>query len=268
MIHASRRFMATVVSVLATAAMLVTLLAGYATHVLLSPSAFSSRAVSVLRSSDVESLIVQTVTDRVVADAGNEASVRPVIESAVPQALSSTEVDAEFRAAADSLHGELMSGTANELNLTLPDIGSVIASNIGSRDPALAQMVRGVGSVTVVDVRIPPSGATDVRDLVSVGHDSSEMLIVTVALVLLALIISPRRRRTLGGLGVGAALSGLVAVAIYLAGRGIVVNEFSTPDAQTAARALWSAYLGGLETRGLVLAGVGGAVACAAALFP
>jgi hypothetical protein len=79
------------------------------------------------------------------------------------------------------------------------------------------------------------------------------------------LSISPRRRRTLVGLALGAALSGLVLVAIYLIGRGVVVNRFSTGDGRTAAHAAWGSYLGGLEIWGFVLAGVGAVTACVAA---
>ena len=184
------------------------------------------------------------------------------------QALSNTEVDEEVSAAAASLQGQLVAGTADQLSLTLPNIGTAIASSIGSSEPQLAQEVRNIGTITVFDVRIPPSDAKHVHDLVSFGNDSSELLILTVVLILLALVISPTRRRMILGLGLGAVLGGLAAVVIYQAGRGIVVNEFSTQDAATAAHAVWSAYLGGLETWGFVLAGAGAAIACAGALAP
>jgi hypothetical protein len=252
------------VGLLASVAMLVTLLAHYANHAFVSPGNFSSRAVSVLHSGAVESLVVQALTDRLVADAGDQASVEPVIQAAVLQAVSSAAVEREFRVAAETLHGELVSGTATELTLTLPDIGSAIASSIESDNAQLAEEVRDIGTITVLDVAIPPSDAKDVHDVVSAGGDSSELLVVTLVLVLLALIISPSRRGTLIGLGLGGAVSGVVVVVIYLAGRGIVVNEFSTEDARTAAHAVWTAYLGGLETWGLVLAGAGAVIAFAA----
>jgi hypothetical protein len=264
MSRAGRKLLAALLSLLATVGILVTLLAQYANHVLVSPDNFSNRAVSVLHAGDVQSLIVQTVTDRIDAHAGDDSSLRPVIQGAVLQAVSSPEVSREFRVAAESLHGELVSGTADELTLTLPDIGSAIASSVGSDNPELAEELRGIGTITVLDVRIPPSGAKVVHDLVSAGKDSSKLLIATVLLVLLALIISPSRRRTLVGLGLGTAVSGMVVVAVYLAGRGIVVNEFSTQDARTAAHAFWTSYVGGLEIWGFVLAGVGAVLACAA----
>ena len=176
----------------------------------------------------------------------------------------SKPVDREFEIAAEALHAELVSGTANELALTLPDIGSAIASNIESDNPQLAQQVSRIGTITVLDVRIPPSSANDIHDLVSAGRDSSELLIGTVALVLLALMISPTRRRTLVGLGLGATGQRTAGGRHLPGGTRHHRQRILTPDARTAAHALWSAYLGGLETSGFVVAGAGAAIACAA----
>jgi hypothetical protein len=267
MIRAARRLLAALVCVLAAAAMLATLLTHYANHVLVSPSGFSDRAASVLDAGGVQSLIVQTVTARLDAVAGDQTSLRAEIQDAVQQVVSSAEVETEVRAAAATLHGELVSGTADQLTLTLPDIGSAIASSVESESPQLAAEVRNIGTITVLDVQIPPSDAKDVHDAVTAGKDATELLIGTVVLILLALTISPGRRGTLVGLGLGAVISGLVAVAIYLGGRGVVVNEFSSDDARTAAHAVWNAYLSGLEIWGFVLSGVGAVTAVAATWF-
>jgi hypothetical protein len=58
---------------------------------------------------------------------------------------------------------------------------------------------------------------------------------------------------------------GLLAAAVYVAGRGIVLDEFSPGEGRTAAGAVWSTYLGGLEVWGFVLAAIGVLVAAAAA---
>ncbi len=128
-------------------------------------------------------------------------------------------------------------------------------------------MVSRIGTVTVLDVHIPSPAAKAVHTLATLGRNSALLLIVTIALAALALIISPDRGRTLIGLGLGAFASGLLAAAAYFVGRGVVVNEFSTPDARTAAQTAWNVYVGGLETWGFVLAGVGAVTACAAAFI-
>jgi hypothetical protein len=263
MTSTGRTFFAAVVSVLATVAILATLLSFYVNRVLVSSDGFSSRAVSMLHTSAVQSLVAQTVTDRLPINAGEEA-LQPVLRSAVARAMSSSLVDQDFRAAAQSLHNQLVSGTADQLLLTLPGIGSALASGLGSGNPELTAAVRNIGTVTVLDVGIPPSDANDIHDLVNFGKDDSALLIATLAFLFLALIVSPRRRRTVVSLALGATVSGLVLVAVYFVGRGIVVSEFSDPDARTAAHAAWSAYLGGLEIWGLVLVAAGAITAGAA----
>ena len=262
----SRTLLAAVVTVLASVAIFVTLLAHYA-NVLTNSSSFSSRAVKVVHTGAVESLIVDTVTGRLVDEVGNEASVQPIVSDAVHRALSNGQIDGEIRAAANSLQNELASGQASALTLTLSDIGSAIAPTIRPISPQLAEVVSQVGTITVLDVPIPPSAASALHALSVLGRDSSLLIVFSAALVSLALLLSPDRRRTLLGLGLGAVVSGLLAAAIYLIGRGLVVNEFSAPAAQTAARAAWRVYLGGLETSGFVLAGLGAVLAMAAVVL-
>ena len=264
---ASREFLAAVLTALASVTILVTLLAHYANHVLVNPASFSRRAVSVVHTGPVESLIADSVTDRLVKDVGDETSVQPMVEDAVSEALRNGEITAEIRAAAKSLQSELVSGTASTLKLTLPDVGPATASRIESRSPELADALTHVATIAVLDVPIPSTAADAVHDVASVGRDSSLLLVLSVALVILALLISEDRGRTLLWLGLGTFMSGLLAAVVYLVGHRLVVNEFSAEDARTAAGTVWSVYLGGLETSGFVLAGVGAVIMTAAALI-
>jgi hypothetical protein len=262
--YSGRRFLAGLVTVLASLTILVTLLAHYA-QTLADPSGFADKAVTVVRTEGVQSIIVGAVTNRIVAEAGGATSVQPEIESAVSEAVASEQVASEVRDAATSLQGQLVSGTARSLTLTLPNLGPSIADSIASRSTVLADEVRNLGTVTILDVPIPSSDAGIVHDLARAGNDFSLLIVLSVALAVLALLISPDRARTLRGLGAGVAVGGLLAAVVYLVGRNIVVDEFSADDARTAAGAVWSTYLGGLETWGFVLAAIGVLVAAAAA---
>jgi hypothetical protein len=260
-----RGFLAGVITVLASMAIFVALLAHYAENFAGASGSFADRAVSVVQSSGVQSLIVDTVTNRVVEEAGGASSLRPEIESAVGDAVASPEVTAAVREAATSLQSQLTSGTATQLTLSLPDLGSSLAASVGSQSPLLAEELRNIGTVTVVDVPIPSSDESAIHDVTEVGADATLMLVLSVALIALALLVSPNRARTLRGLGIGALLSGLLAAAAYIAGRTIVVDRFSSATARTAVQAVWRTYLSGLEITGLVLAAVGLIVALVAA---
>ena len=253
------------VTVVASVAIFVTLLAHYA-NVLANSSSFSDRAVSVVRTGAVEALIVDAVTRRVEDEVGYDPSLQPLIKDAVRQAVSNGQITGEIRAAAGSLQSQLASGQASALILTLPDAGSAVASTIRSRSPQLADVVSRVGTITVLDVPIPSTAATAIHDLATVGRDSSLLIVFSVAMVCLALLLSPDRRRTLVGLGLGAVVSGLLGPR----STSSVVNcRQRVLDAvrSTAARAAWSVYLGGLESSGLVLAGLGALVAVVAVLL-
>jgi hypothetical protein len=251
------------VTLLTSVMILITLLAHYA-NVLSDSTTFSNRAVQLVHTGAVQSLIVENVTNRLLSEVGNESSLQPVIRRAVSQAMDNQQISDEVSAAASSLHDQLVSGHANALTLTLPDIGPAIAAAVRSRSPQLAAEVSRVGTITVVDVPIPSSAANAIHDLSQVGRDAALLIILSAALAALALLLSTDRRRTLRGLGVGATVAGLIAAAAYLAGRGVVVNEFSAPAAQTAVRAAWSIYLGGLETSGLVVGAIGALIAVGA----
>lgn len=254
------------VTLLASVAMLAALLAVYANHVLVSSSGFSDRAVRVVGSGDVEALIVSTVTGRLAVVTGDAAAVEPLVDGAVRAAVANGRFNGEIRAAAGLLHRELMSDTANSLTLTLPNAGSAIAAGLGSQNPDLASALEGLGSITVLDVGIPSTDAQIIHHATLAARQAWMFVLLAVALTLLALTLSPDRRRTLRALGLGALVVGLVVAAGYLVGRGVVVNRFSGQDARTLAHAAWSVYLGGLMTWGLVLAAVGLVVATAASV--
>ena len=243
----------------------MTLFAYYANNVLVNSNNFSDRAVTVAHTPAVESLIVDTVTNRVLADVGDLPGLQPLVHDAVRAAVSNAQITEVIRAAAGSLQRQLVSGHANTLTLTLPGVGSSIASIVRPQSPQLAAVVTGIGTVTVVDVPISPTAARVVNGVATAGRDFGFLLVFTIAMIVLALVVSPDRGRTLMALGLAAFASGAVAVAIYLIGRGIVVDQFSSPDARTAAQAAWGVYLGGLETSGFVLAGIGAVVAVAGA---
>lgn len=260
----TRKLLAAPVTVLASVAILATVLAAYANRIVVSPQTFSGRALSVVRAGPVESLIVQQATGRVLAAVGAQPGVRPVVDAAVRDALSNSLVTREIQVAAGSLQTQLVSGTAGSLTLTLPNLGPSIAAGVRSTSPQLAYVADRIGTITVVDVPIPPAASQTIHVVATAARDWPLLLVIALALVLLALILGPDRARTVRALGLGAIASGLLVVAIYLVGRGSVVSRFSAQDARAAAGAVWRIYLGGLETWGLLLAAAGAIVAVAA----
>jgi hypothetical protein len=259
-----RRLVVAVVAALASAAILITLLAHYVDNVIVNPNSFADHATTVLRTNSVNAVLVTSATDALVPGSSERAVVISTIRGAVREALLSRPVTDEFRSLARGLQAGLVSGSAKQLTLSLPDLGASVAPSIESLSPLLASEVRNIGTVTILDVQIPPRAATIIHDTTRVSDDYSQLLVLSIALIALALVISADRRRTLRGLGLRAVASGLLVAGLYLVGRDAVVNEFSGSDARLAVHAVFTTYLGGLETQGLILAAVG-AVAWVAA---
>lgn len=267
MSRSGRVALAGVLTTLACVAMPVTLASEYAARVLESPSGFSSRAVTVVQTGSVDSLIVGAVTnrivaysDRVLAISGGPNRIQPLVADAVRAALASPELIAAVRTAAASLQRALTFGSAGVLTLTLPRVGAAVAATVAATSPALAAQLRSLGPITVVSVPIPPLAARFAHDLEGIARSSSLLLALTVTLIVSALLISPRRARTLRALGLGAVLCGVLAAGVYLIGRELAVSSFSAADARAVAGVVWRTYFGGLETWGLVAAGVGAGV--------
>jgi len=263
--RSGRSLLAAAVTGLTGIVMLIAVLAHYAS--VMSSPGFSARALRVVSTGPVRSLIVENIDGRVLAVTGNQSGIQPLISVAVEQALSDSRVRADIRAAAESLQSQLVSGDAHSLTLSLPDIGPAIAASIQGRSPQLAAELARIGTITVLDVRIPPSAAQALNDLARLGRDASLLVVLTVVLGALALLLSTNRRLTAVWLGVAALVSGLLAEAAYLAGRGLVTDQFSSTNARTAAGVAWRVYLGGLGTTGLVLAAAGALAAATASLM-
>lgn len=252
---AGRTLLAALLTVLASAAMLLALISGSVTS--LTGSGFAGRALRVVEAGPLRSAVLTTVTDHVLAVTGNRATVAPIVSRAVDEVFASPLVSAEISAAARSLQGQLESGRASALRLALPGIGPRLAGLVAARSPQLAAALDRIGTLDVVDIPLPAAASTAAHDLALVGRDSALAFILAAGLAAAALLVSPSRWGTLQGLGIGAIASGLVGAGAYLVGGNLVTGSFSLPVAQTAARAAWNAYLGGLEPAGLTLAGAG-----------
>jgi hypothetical protein len=250
-----RALLAGLLVVLASVAMLVALVAGSVTT--LTGPGFAGRTLRVVEAGGLRTAVIGTVTSHVLAITGDQAPVTPIVTQAVDEAFSSPLVKAELTAAARSLQSQLESGQARVLRLTLPGLGPRLGALVAARSPQLASVLDRLGTLQVVDVPLPPAASTAARELALLGRDSTLAILLCVALAAGALLISPARWGTLQGLGVGAIAAGLVAIGAYLVGANLIADSFSLPIAQTAARAAWDSYLGGLEPGGLALAGGG-----------
>lgn len=261
-----RRIASRVLVALASVAILLALVAAYARQATVDSDQFANRATAALEDQSVRSLIAAKVTDEVVLkNQADLVAARPIIESVASDIVGGRAFQGLFRSAVRDVHRALFKRDQNTVTLTIADVGTVLAAALQEVRPALAKDLQSTERVEVLRENIGSLSATlaDIAERIRII--AILLVLVSLAFVAGALIVSPDRRDTVIELGIGAAAAGGVLIVAYAIARAAVTNQLDTPDEQDAARAVWDAFLGDLRTAAWILAGAGAVLAAAAA---
>ena len=262
----SRQLATRVLVVLASLAIVLALVTAYVRHAAVDSDQFANRATVALRDSSVRSLIAQKLTDEVILkNKADLIAARPIIESVASDVVGGRAFTNLFRKAVRDVHRALFKRDQNTVTLTIADVGAVLAAALEQVRPELARELGSTERVELVERNIGSLSATlaDIAERVQLL--AVLLLVLSLALVAGALLLSRDRRQTVVELGVGAAVAGVLLVVAYSALRSIAVDQVDGPDEQAAARAVWDAFLGDLRTAAWILAACGVVVAAAAA---
>jgi hypothetical protein len=251
--------------VLASLAIVLALVAAYARHAAVNSDQFANRATVALRDESVRSLIAQKLTDEVVLK--NQADLiaaRPIIESVASDVVGGRAFTNLFRRAVRDVHRALFKRDKNTVTLTVADVGAVLAAALEQVRPEVARKLRSTERVELVERHIGSLSSTlaDIAERVQLL--AVLLLVLSLAFVAGALLLSRDKRQTVVELGVGAAVAGVVLVVAYSVARSIAVEHVEGPDEQAAARAVWDAFLADLRTAAWILAACGVVIAAAA----
>ena len=252
--------------VLASVAMVLAIVAGYARRAVVDSDQFSNRATVALGDPSVRTLIADKITDEVVLK--NESDLlaaRPIIQSVASGVVGSSAFTSLFRSAVRDVHRALFDRDENTVTLTVADVGTVLAAALERLRPSLANQVEATGKIEIVkrDVGDLSSRLVNIADTVRV----IALLLAVAALLLAAgaLVVSPNRRHAVVELGIATATSGVALVVAYGIMRSIAIDHVAGAENRAAAGAVWDAFLGDLRTIAWIVAGSGAVVAAAAA---
>jgi hypothetical protein len=261
-----RRLAAHALVLVASVAIVLALVAGYARRAGVDSDQFANRATAALRDDSVRSLIAERITDDVVLERQADLiAARPIIQSAASGIVGSAAFTKLFRSAIRDVHGALFNREQDTLTLTLADVGTVLAAALEGLRPGLARKLESTGRVELATRDLGTLSAR-LADLARrIRLLAPFLLLVSVLLVAAALAISPDRRRTVVALGIATAGAGILLVVAYGVTRSLAVRHVEGPESQAAAGAVWDAFLGDLRTAAWLLAGSGAVVAAAAA---
>jgi hypothetical protein len=269
----ARRRLAALLVVVATLLVVVGLPLDHA-HRTTRPAQVGAHAEALLGQPVVRDALIAEATSGVtdaVTDASGapDTAVRPLVSPLVPRVLDAPAFRPAWRAAARRALRDLRDGDRRRITFRITDLAAVTTAATG---PLPAEIGAGLQAAGDVDLAAFTRSKADAEraaradELSALGRPA---LGAAAVLVLLALVLSSRRRSTLVTVGVGAVLAGVAVVVVELVGRSALLSGVSDPSDRRVTAAVWDELLGGLRTEAVVLAAVGVAVAgIAAALRP
>jgi hypothetical protein len=171
------------------------------------------------------------------------------------------------RPAIRQAHRAVLSSTAENILLAVPDVGVLIRESLESVGPAAAERVPDrLEPVLKIETMAPALRAAGrALGLVSAVRPFGRVgAVIALLLLIVAIVVSPGRRATMLAAGVGVATVGVVLALTVLAGRVLTAAAIPDPGAAQAASGVWVAFFGPLRVAGLVVAVIGVALAMAA----
>lgn len=250
---------------LAAVCLLGAVVVGYASLAIFDADQFADRAVSALDDEAVQEEIGTLVTDDLVLKADADlVAARPVIQGVVAGIVGGSVFQSLFATAVRDVHRAAFERDQDTVTLTLADVGSVIAGALQALAPKLSKEFGANLDVEITRID-PPSwfaglaqAAEDVEILFWV------LLVLGFALAALAVWLSPDRRRTVLGIGIGVVILGVVGAVALTVARGLTVARLDEAAVRDAVGAVWDAFLGDLQTALYLFAGCGVVLASAA----
>jgi hypothetical protein len=137
--------------VLATACLVLALIAGYVHRVAVNSDQFANRATAALRDDSVRSLVAGKITDEVVLERESDLlAARPLIETIASTIVGSRAFTSLFRSAVRDVHSAVFNRDSESVTLRVADVGTVLAAALQKLRPSLAAKVESTGDAQLV----------------------------------------------------------------------------------------------------------------------
>ncbi len=238
----------------------------YAERVVFDAGPFGARAALSLQDPRVAGYVAERIADEVIAQQRDLTAYRPLLVAAARAIVGSDAFGVGCRRAAQEAHRVLFSQSAEQVALSLPDVGVLVRSALAQADPALRGRIPAELQARI-SIRAGSRAGDTLLRLARLGHRFRRNAYLAIALggLLLGLGIVLARDRRAAVLRGGAALASVALVVYFLPPLARHALTFSlSDDVRPLVAGIWDAFAGGLRLWALVLAGVGVVLAAAA----
>ena len=245
----------------------LSLLMLYVGKILLSDEAFAVRVSNSLEDPRVSEFVALRITNVVIKQQPDLTAFRPILVVVVRGVVSSDPFRALLQPALRKVHQALLSSTAENILLAIPDVGDLVQEALKNVGPAAADRVPAKLQPVLEIQAAAPALRTAARVLQAVGElrlFGRMGLLAAVVCLVAAILISPARRATALSASVGVATIGVMLALLVPAGRLLLVAAIPDVGAAGAADGLWIAFFGPLRVAAIVVAVIGVALALVA----
>ncbi|MGH7585365.1 MAG: hypothetical protein ACREMH_03880 [Gemmatimonadales bacterium] len=241
------------------------LLGLYAARVLFNSGHFADHVAASLDDRRVSGYVAGQLTNVLLEQRPGLTPVRPILLGTVETVVRSQPFRVIIQRATETAHASVVSGSAGQLVLSIPDFGAILQSAV-SASPELAERIPTRLSGTVERLASLPlaRGMSRVLRVARVSREAfAGVLLLGIVLSGLGVAASANHRHAL--LKTGEAWIVIAVILFALAGLpGRILGVMVGGAEGAATTGLWATFFGGLRPLAWVLATVG--LACAAAV--
>ena len=233
----------------------------YADRNLLDAERFAERAVSVLDDEGAQKEIANVIVNELEKQGVDRSEAQKAVDKSIGPITQNEEFREALTVALVVANEAALGNLEEDVSVKVENVGGPLADAIGETSPEVARQIQ-----RDVDLAIVNTGSAEA--LVDVARKADDLSGLSLILPILGgllmiggIVVANDRRTAIFGAAMGVALAGVAIFAGYTAGREIAARQPDDDAAQEAARAIWDAVFGGLQTLGLVMAGAGVLVA-------
>ena len=237
----------------------------YAREQIFNADKLADKTVETLDDADLRDAIGNRVTEVLIHKVNPDLiSVKPLLEAGTAGIVGTGAFKAVLHQGVTNAYGSIVDGKDNAV-VTLANVGVLVTEALKEFEPELAKNVPPGFDTTLV--KLGKGGWA--TDLAQVAEKIRALGLILPALGLLALggsiAVASDRRRAVIRAGAGVALVGLFAVAALIVIEAVLSARIEGDTNDGAFDAIWSAFVGPLQTSFLIIGGFGVIVASAAA---
>ncbi len=198
------------------------------------------------------------IANRVAGDSGmTHRAARAAVAPRVERLVASERFAAAWNEGVRVAATRLLDPSAPYVAVTVSDL-SGLASAAGRPFPGVIERsLRRAGPIALIHVDRTPEQQRGLETLEWLNGLSVPLLIVGVVALLLALVVSRDRRRTLIAIGAALVVVSLLLIGLQAAVHAAVLDVADPGRARDVTAIVWDELMGGFRTRNLIVLGLG-----------